>query len=129
MVLCIYASQSSIATRSWQHLNFAANSQPFGSGFPRNAVEEKLRCRRTADSLPLAPAKFLLDRIANLCRNNGLKPTQQKDVSMLWTIIVILIVLWLLGFIGHFGGALIHLLLVIAVIILIINLLQGRRGL
>jgi hypothetical protein len=38
-------------------------------------------------------------------------------------------VLWLLGFIGHFGGALIHLLLVIAVIILIINLLQGRRGL
>ena len=73
--------------------------------------------------------KFLLDRVMNLCRNSGLKPTQQKDVSMLWTIIVILIVLWLLGFIGHFGGALIHLLLVIAVIILIINLLQGRRGL
>src|SRR5262249_39966852 len=48
---------------------------------------------------------------------------------MLWTIIVILIVLWLLGFIGHFGGGLIHLLLVIAVVILIINLLQGRRGL
>ena len=37
---------------------------------------------------------------------------------MLWTIIVILIVLWLLGFIGHFGGGLIHLLLVIAVVIL-----------
>jgi uncharacterized protein DUF5670 len=40
-----------------------------------------------------------------------------------------LIVLWLLGFIGHFGGGLIHLLLVIAVVILIIQLLQGRRGL
>jgi len=78
---------------------------------------------------PLSPVKFLLDHITKLCRNSGLKPTQQKDVSMLWTIIVILIVLWLLGFIGHFGGALIHLLLVIAVIILIINLLQGRRGL
>ena len=46
---------------------------------------------------------------------------------MLWTIIVILLVLWLLGFIGHFGGALIHLLLVIAVIVLIINLIGGRR--
>ena len=48
---------------------------------------------------------------------------------MLWTIIIILIVLWLLGFIGHFGGSLIHPLLVIAVIVLIINLLKGKRGL
>jgi hypothetical protein len=48
---------------------------------------------------------------------------------MLWTIIVILVVLWLLGFITHIGGGLIHLLLVIAVVIVIINLLRGRRGL
>jgi hypothetical protein len=48
---------------------------------------------------------------------------------MLWTIIVILVVLWLLGFISHVGGALIHLLLVIAVVVLVINLIQGRRGL
>lgn len=47
---------------------------------------------------------------------------------MLWTIIVILLVLWLLGFLGHVGGGLIHLLLVIAVVIVIINLIQGRRG-
>ena len=47
---------------------------------------------------------------------------------MLWTIIVILVVLWLLGFIGHFGGGLIHLLLVIAVVVLVINLIQGRLG-
>ena len=47
---------------------------------------------------------------------------------MLWTIIVILVVLWLLGFIGHVGGGLIHLLLVIAVVVLVINLIQGRRG-
>jgi hypothetical protein len=39
------------------------------------------------------------------------------------------VVLWLLGFIGHFGGGLIHLLLVIAVIVLVIQLIQGRRGL
>ena len=48
---------------------------------------------------------------------------------MLWAIVVILIVLWLLGFIAHVGGALIHLLLVIAVVVLIINLIQGRRPL
>ena len=47
--------------------------------------------------------------------------------TMLWTIILILVVLWLLGFIAHFGGALIHLLLVIAVIVLVIQLIQGRR--
>jgi hypothetical protein len=47
---------------------------------------------------------------------------------MLWTIIVILIVLWLLGLTVHIGGSLIHLLLVIAVVIVLINLLRGRRG-
>jgi hypothetical protein len=47
---------------------------------------------------------------------------------MLWTIFVILGVLWLLGFSLHIGGALIHLLLVVAVVVLVINLLSGRRG-
>lgn len=47
---------------------------------------------------------------------------------MLWTILVILVVLWLLGFIGHFGGNLIHILILVAVIILIYNLVSGRRG-
>ena len=47
---------------------------------------------------------------------------------MLWTILVILLVLWLLGFLSHVGGGMIHLLLVIAVIILIINLVSGRRA-
>jgi hypothetical protein len=47
--------------------------------------------------------------------------------NLLWTIIVILFVLWLLGFLLHVGGGLIHLLLVIAVIVLIVNLLTGRR--
>jgi hypothetical protein len=48
---------------------------------------------------------------------------------MLWTIIVILFILWLLGFSLHIGGGLIHILLVIAVIVLIFNLLSGRRAL
>ena len=47
---------------------------------------------------------------------------------MLWTIIVILLVLWLLGLISHVGGVLIHLLLVVAVIVLIYNLVTGRRA-
>ncbi len=46
---------------------------------------------------------------------------------MLWTILVILLVLWLLGFLAHFGGSLIHLLLVIALIVLIIQFVTGRR--
>ena len=47
---------------------------------------------------------------------------------MLYTIAVVLIVLWLLGFLVHVGGGLIHLLLVIAVILVIVNLISGRRG-
>jgi len=47
---------------------------------------------------------------------------------MLWTIFVILLVLWLLGFSFHVAGGLIHLLLVLAVIVLIFNLVAGRRS-
>jgi hypothetical protein len=46
---------------------------------------------------------------------------------MLWTIIAILVVLWLLGLIGGVGGSLIHALLVIAAIVMIYNLISGRR--
>ena len=48
---------------------------------------------------------------------------------MLWTIMVVLVVLWLLGLVGGVGGSLIHALLVIAAVVLIYNLLSGRRGL
>jgi hypothetical protein len=47
---------------------------------------------------------------------------------MLWTILVILVVLWLLGFALHVGGGLIHLILVIAVILLVVQLITGRRA-
>jgi hypothetical protein len=47
---------------------------------------------------------------------------------MLWTILVILLVLWLVGLLTHVGGGLIHLLLVVAVIVLVINLVTGRRA-
>jgi hypothetical protein len=49
---------------------------------------------------------------------------------MLWALVVILVVLWLAGFLViHVGGALIHLLLVIAAIVLIYQLVTGRRAL
>ncbi|HEY3875113.1 MAG TPA: lmo0937 family membrane protein [Candidatus Kapabacteria bacterium] len=46
---------------------------------------------------------------------------------MLWTIITILLVLWVLGFAMHFAGGLIHLLLVLAVILVLVRLISGRR--
>jgi hypothetical protein len=47
---------------------------------------------------------------------------------MLWTIFVILLILWLLGLVGGYAfGGFIHLLLVLAVVVLIFNLLSGRR--
>jgi hypothetical protein len=47
---------------------------------------------------------------------------------MLWTIFAILVILWLLGWGFHVAGNLIHLLLVIALVVAIINLLAGRRA-
>ncbi|HEX3630745.1 MAG TPA: lmo0937 family membrane protein [Candidatus Dormibacteraeota bacterium] len=48
--------------------------------------------------------------------------------SLIWTVVVVLFVLWLLGFAIHIGGSLIHLLLVLAIIGIIYNLLVGRRA-
>jgi hypothetical protein len=49
---------------------------------------------------------------------------------MLYTLAIVLLVLWLLGFLAfHVGGGLIHLLLVIAVIVVIFQLVSGRRAL
>ncbi len=53
----------------------------------------------------------------------------KEEISiMLWTILVILLVLWLIGLLSNVGGSLIHLLLVVAVIVLVINLITGRRA-
>ncbi len=48
---------------------------------------------------------------------------------MLWTIVGILVVLWLLGLVMHIGGGLIHILLVVAGIVFVFQLLTGRRSL
>jgi Family of unknown function (DUF5670) len=49
---------------------------------------------------------------------------------MLWTIAVILIILWVLGLVSSYTmGGLIHILLVIAVVVILLNIIQGRRAL
>jgi hypothetical protein len=49
--------------------------------------------------------------------------------GLLWGVVVVLVVLWLLGLVVHIGGGLIHILLVLALIVLIYNLVAGRRAL
>jgi hypothetical protein len=46
---------------------------------------------------------------------------------MLWTIVVLLLILWLLGFTLHVAGGLVHVLLVIALVVVVFRLLSGRR--
>jgi hypothetical protein len=57
------------------------------------------------------------------------RTTKEKDKDMLWTIFVILLVLWLLGLVTSytFGGFL-HILLVVAIAIALIQLISGRRA-
>ncbi|QOY91193.1 lmo0937 family membrane protein [Paludibaculum fermentans] len=47
---------------------------------------------------------------------------------MLWTIVAVMLVLWLLGFSMSIGGSLIHLLLVVALVAIVFNLISGRRS-
>jgi hypothetical protein len=48
-------------------------------------------------------------------------------MDLLWTVIAVLVILWLLGFVLGIGGVLIHILLVIAVIVLVYRLVKGRN--
>ena len=68
-----------------------------------------------------------------LCAPETGFPSQASEIergvlTMLWAIFVIVLVLWLLGFSFHIAGSLIHLLLVVALIILVFNLVSGRRA-
>ena len=55
------------------------------------------------------------------------KPEEAYVANLLWLIVVVLVVLWLLGFAFKIGGGIIHLLLVIAVIVVIYRLATGRK--
>jgi len=47
---------------------------------------------------------------------------------MLYTLIAILVVLWIVGLLAHIGGGLVHILLVVAAVVFLFNLLSGRRA-
>jgi hypothetical protein len=57
----------------------------------------------------------------------GVGPDHDGECSMLWTIVVILVILWLLGFSLHVAGGLIHILLIVALVVGLVQLFTGRR--
>ena len=59
---------------------------------------------------------------------NRVLANEYRRFDVLWTVLVVLLILWLLGFSLHIGGGLIHLLLVVGLVVLVINLLSGRRS-
>jgi hypothetical protein len=68
----------------------------------------------------------LISAYAQLITGTGFN--RKETNRMLWTIFVILLILWLLGFIGfHVLGAYIHILLIIALVVLIFAIIGGRR--
>ena len=71
-----------------------------------------------------------LGRASMLGAGGSFGLTERQEVAMLWTIFVILLVLWLLGVVTSYTlGGFIHVLLVIAVIMAVMQLIQGRRAL
>jgi hypothetical protein len=79
-----------------------------------------------------AQAQLTLSELGDEAQYSGTRARAEWDIlteeTMLWTIFVVLLVLWLLGFSLHVAGGLIHLLLVVALVVLVINLLSGRSS-
>ena len=65
----------------------------------------------------------------NYCQMEVVLSGKRKEEKiMLWTIVAILVILWLLGFSFGVGGSLIHAILVIALIVFLLQVIGGRRG-
>jgi hypothetical protein len=76
------------------------------------------------------PVLVSLSRTSESRTAGDFRITERRGVAMLWTIFVILLVLWLLGVVTSYTlGGFIHVLLVIAVIMAVMQLIQGRRAL
>jgi hypothetical protein len=70
------------------------------------------------------PVPIISSNTHTVCHPEKLK----KDHKMLWTIAVILVILWLLGFVSSYTmGGFIHILLVVAIIVVLVRVIQGRR--
>jgi hypothetical protein len=68
-------------------------------------------------------------KLAPQLRAEDRKPVLKRSVTtMLWTVFVVLLVLWLLGLVTSYTfGGFVHILLVLAVVVLIVRVIQGRR--
>ena len=53
---------------------------------------------------------------------------RREETCMLWTVVVVLLILWLLGFTMNVAGGIVHVLLVIALVIIVFRLLSGRKA-
>ena len=74
-----------------------------------------------------APVPLIADLRGSASVYHPVRSWRRKEVHMLWTIVVILLVLWLLGLVSAYTlGGFIHVLLVIAVVVIVIRLMQGR---
>jgi len=70
-------------------------------------------------------AQLQVDRFHGFGNKRG---QQKEEKEMLWTIFVILLILWLLGVVSSYTiGGFIHILLVLALVVLLINIIGGRR--
>lgn len=98
------------------------SSLPIGNAMGGHAAERAIVARRMSCT---EQTRYLLQSINRLGLGNR---NRKGDLIMLWTIVVILFVLWLLGFTMSVGGGLIHTLLVIALVIVVFNLITGRRS-
>jgi hypothetical protein len=60
---------------------------------------------------------------------NAGRPAQEREIAMLYTIAIILLILWLLGVVGTYTiGTFVHVLLVVAVVLFLVGLVGGRRA-
>jgi hypothetical protein len=96
-----------------------------------SAVIERLRNTKDVPFLRLdySARQAVVSRVWQAAWNRSTSAKRRAvGINNRWTIFVVLLILWLLGFSLHVAGGLIHLLLVVAVVVLIINLLGGRRS-
>src|SRR5512132_4063683 len=105
-------------------------SDRLGSGPPQNRLVQQ----STGDADICGPHYEILQQLLRRVELTRLLhfsySSRYLEDGMLWTIFVILLVLWLLGLVsGYTLGGFIHVLLVIAIVVLIIQLISGRRAL
>ena len=91
-----------------------------------HSVTRKSLCGPRCGGSNPAGGGILTER-AQRAPHPNLISTCSEGPGMLWLIVVILVILWALGYFAFNLGAVLHILLVIAVIVLIVRLIQGRR--